>query len=304
MPLFDFFKELAKQNPVAAKFISFGLLPLIAAAVVLSFGIGIEVLTKVGIVVVIFAVAMLALSALPALARGIFGWFLTILVMLWLGAVALQIITGNTAKIAGVKLAPIQCLLGPTGEACEVIRLASAASAPVVPLPPEITVEEEPLPTVLPDDTSTLVPLSDEPNVTGPLISDTPTSATEGLAAITDTPVLETPIVSAPPLDYDRIFVHYPGNISQDEIITFSGALVDDGWLVADPEGGGKETINALGYNQVRFFNGAQREAANELALAAAIFSPAGEPLSVVDLSGSRFATPESEGLLEVWLSR
>ena len=103
----------------------------------------------------------------------------------------------------------------------------------------------------------------------------------------------------------NAVFVHFAGAIPRAEVVSAAKQLVDDGWEVPWSEKGGERLSVAAGLNEIRFFNAADAEAAQELARQFAdtvSWVDVGE-LKVRDLSAAGF-NPRSNHQFEVWTSR
>ncbi len=240
MPLLDTFTRLLNINPAAGRFIAAGLLALVAAAIVVSFGIAEDLLIRMALYVVAFAVVVVVLTNIQGLVIRLVGWILTLAFLLWLAAFLAQTLTGGRIAF----LAPVQCLAYPMSDACSIIRSTSVE--------PETVVTETAI----------------------------DASGFEGLTSVT---------------------INYVGAIEETAMTAFAGTLSAAGWPVADT--GATRTALATGLNEVWFFHEDDRAAAETLAQSAAASSPAGDPVAVRSLAGTAFATDETKGVLELWIS-
>ena len=111
----------------------------------------------------------------------------------------------------------------------------------------------------------------------------------------------EPAVAPHPPVK--AVFVQFAGLLDRADIAEYATTLAEEGWPVEGAEQGGERTGKSAGLNEIRFFHPEDRTAAEALALRSTQLSPAGHPLSVRDLSDTKFASAGNIGVLEVWIS-
>lgn len=92
-----------------------------------------------------------------------------------------------------------------------------------------------------------------------------------------------------------RVFIHFAGTITREQITALAGTLRAGGWRVQGESG--QRIPNATGYNEVRYSAETDRAAAEALAAALTRAAVAGAPVRTNRLSIIR------PGVLEVWIS-
>lgn len=103
----------------------------------------------------------------------------------------------------------------------------------------------------------------------------------------------------------NAVFVHFAGAIQRPDVVAAAMTLAENGWEVPWAEKGGERLSIAAGLNEIRYFNAADAEAAQELArqFAAQVNWVDVATLKVRDLSAAGF-DPRSDHQFEIWTSR
>jgi len=116
-------------------------------------------------------------------------------------------------------------------------------------------------------------------------------------------PLVLEKAVFLPPAD-NRVFVQFAGAMTRDAVVVASEGLTATGWDVPDAAKGGERTANAVGLNEIRYFNAGDAEAATELArsFAASASWVTAEDFQLRDLSGAGFS-PQAAHQFEIWTS-
>jgi len=129
------------------------------------------------------------------------------------------------------------------------------------------------------------------------------TRVNEDGETVSESLVLEK-IPFAPPND-NLVLVQFAGGMTRDEVVVAATSLVSAGWNVPDFESGGERTPNAAKLNEIRYFNSADKEAAQELArsFAVEVGWVAAEAFALRDLSNAGLS-PQSPHQFEIWTSQ
>lgn len=129
---------------------------------------------------------------------------------------------------------------------------------------------------------------------------------TEGSADLPDDlPTIAVPAEEAgpPPIpEGNRVYIQFAG-YDRETIIALAAALGAEGWGVEGGDRGGQRIGAASGRNEIRFFNAADRLPATNLALATSRGLPGQPQITVVDMTGTRFAK-DAPGHFEVWVGQ
>lgn len=117
------------------------------------------------------------------------------------------------------------------------------------------------------------------------------------LTADAGAPVASESINSSMP-----VFIQFSG-YKRSAIVDLASALTTAGWSVSGRDKGGERTVNAAGLSEVRYFNPADKPAAEALAASVLTATNIAQSIQVKDLSKTQYAQPPM-GHLEIWLGQ
>lgn len=101
--------------------------------------------------------------------------------------------------------------------------------------------------------------------------------------------------------DY-KVFVQFSGSIRRESIVQLASELSNLDWNVQGANRGGERTVNANGFNEIRYSDSAKKDAAMLLANEVQSRSPAGQEVGIRHITNPRFQIPTNT--LEVWISK
>lgn len=249
-----------------ARFILGGLTLLAAAALVISWDYDLDKIFRVAIFILAFCVAIAILANIRGLISLVAAWVILGVGVIYISLGAAQFLTLSSLT---PPVPPFLCFISPVDARCTQLAQSAAIETASV-MGQAVDMSSEPRPPQLE------VPPS------------RPTSSA-------NLPAPPTPRTAT-------VYVQFAGVIDRDAMAVFSQRLAALGWTVPGASRGGERIASAAGLNEVRFFHGSDKPAAERLARDATNASPAGANVKLRDLSAGYINSPE--GQLELWISK